>query len=103
MTTTKQRYRAHYGANYYKVNRPMMMRQLGGKCEICGFADPRALQFDHVDPSKKTKQFAAYLARKNNTKAFDELHFMRLLCANCHAISTVVAGQYRAAMKHLEA
>ena len=77
----------------YRKNKMLMFRQLGGICELCSFSDIRALQFDHIDPSKKTCNLTALLALKDLTKAFNELHNCRLLCANCHAIHTADSGR----------
>lgn len=93
------RSRADEKKQRYEKNKLMFLRQLGGKCEQCGFADVRALQFDHVDHTRKTANITVYLRMKDLTKAFNELHFCRLLCANCHAISTHKSGRLRLGRK----
>lgn len=75
----------------YLANRMFALRQLGGKCESCGFTDERALQFDHV--ANKKANLPTYFGMKSVTKLLDELHWCRLLCANCHAIETKMRGQ----------
>ena len=79
----------------YQDNKFMFMRQLGRKCEICGFADWRALQFDHIKHEQKTCNLPSFFRRKDLAKAFDELHNCRLLCANCHALVTHESGRLR--------
>lgn len=58
----------------------------GNKCEKCGYCKSlSALQFHHIDPTKK--DFT--IANKNKTKFSDlikqELDKCLLVCANCHA------------------
>lgn len=58
---------------------------LGGKCSICGYNKYNgALQFHHLDPSKK--DFG--ISRGGNTRSFEkirlELDKCILVCANCH-------------------
>ncbi len=58
----------------------------GGKCSICGYSRSlRALEFHHLDPSKKD-----FGISKDNSfiplyKIRDELDKCILVCANCHA------------------
>lgn len=80
----------------------MFMRQLGGKCEVCGFSDWRALQLDHLDPKKKTRNIPTYFRYKGLAKAFDELHNCRLVCANCHAVSTYESGRLCLGRMHIQ-
>lgn len=56
----------------------------GGKCSVCGyFRCQRALQFHHLDPSKKDFTISG------KSKAWEtirqELDKCALVCANCHA------------------
>lgn len=89
----------------YRKNKPKVLRErmrkadeakaecvkyLGGKCEICGYDDHiAALQFHHMDPSKKefilTKKFCN---GHGLDKIQEEVDKCCLLCANCHAIVT---------------
>lgn len=86
----------------FQDNKFMFLRQLGGKCELCGFGDYRALQFDHLDPKKKTRNMPAYFRYKDLAEAFNELHNCRLLCANCHAIETHASGRLQLGRMHVE-
>jgi hypothetical protein len=63
-----------------------LVEEAGGRCALCGYDEfPGALQFHHLDPSKKS--FG--LAMRGLTRAMDDLRKEAakcvLLCANCHA------------------
>lgn len=67
-----------------KETRRIAIEHKGGKCEHCGYDRYRgALQFHHLDPTKKDpKEFK----RQKNIAAFlAEVDKCILLCANCHA------------------
>lgn len=67
------------------------IKAMGGKCVRCGFADARALQFDHVEACGK--------ARKGTLDiCYDVLHgeaggWIQLLCANCNWIKRWEAAE----------
>lgn len=73
------------------------LKTLAG-CELCGYnADPRALQFDHVDPATKYRTKAGKVVHpsdliKGNRYSLKtvlaEIAKCRVLCANCHAVHT---------------
>jgi transposase len=70
-----------------------LVEAAGGSCMLCGYDDfPGALQFHHLDPTKK--EFS--ISREGVTRSFAELQAEAakcvLLCANCHA---EVEGGYR--------
>jgi predicted HNH restriction endonuclease len=55
----------------------------GGKCIICGYnKSEAALEFHHVDPSKK--EFGFKSSWINLERLFKELDKCVLVCANCH-------------------
>jgi len=61
------------------------VEQKGGKCSRCGYStSTRALQFHHIDPSKKE-----FNITDNTPKTWEqievELEKTILLCSNCHA------------------
>ncbi len=57
----------------------------GGKCAICGYSRClSALEFHHVDPSKKLFGINETTAVKARHKVFAELAKCVLVCANCH-------------------
>ena len=62
------------------------IKQLGGKCSICGYKkNISALVFHHVDPS--TKKFtldARTIVRKGKASVEEEIAKCILLCHNCH-------------------
>jgi 5-methylcytosine-specific restriction endonuclease McrA len=56
---------------------------LGGKCSNCGYNKClAALEFHHINPMEKDKDFAKLRLRFNKLKP--ELDKCILLCANCH-------------------
>src|SRR5687768_5361247 len=56
-------------------------------CIRCGFANPRALQFHHRDPSQKTLEIANCLRQGwGKDRLQSEIDKCDVLCANCHAI-----------------
>lgn len=54
-------------------------------CMDCGFDDPRALQWDHLDPKDK---LGCVSGRGNWTATWVEMEKCVIRCANCHAIRT---------------
>lgn len=79
----RARYRRAQLRHEYRSN---MLKYLDKKlCEICGEADIRTLEFDHVDPSKKS--FGISQAVRLGYRWKDvviEIEKCRILCANCH-------------------
>lgn len=75
-----------------KEVRDFLINFFGGKCQICGFSDRRALQIDHIygGGSKELKllkteyQFHLYRLAILNPKEFRRKY--QLLCANCNWI-----------------
>ena len=58
----------------------------GGKCQICGYnKSVSALQFHHVDPTKKEFGIAASGVTRSLEEQKREIMKCVLLCANCHA------------------
>lgn len=57
----------------------------GGKCEICGYNKClSALEFHHLDPSKKDFGIASNSSYKNITVLKKEIDKCILVCSNCH-------------------
>ena len=71
-------------------NRSFVRDYLAGQsCVDCGFSDPRALQFDHLDPKNKHKAIADMVARAYSLdKIIAEIQKCEVVCANCHSIRT---------------
>jgi hypothetical protein len=62
------------------------VEEAGGRCQLCGYDRwPGALEFHHLDPSKK----AFALSMRGLTRSIEKLRIEAakcvLLCANCHA------------------
>ena len=69
---------------------------LGGRCRRCGFADHRALQFDHVNGGgqaarKRTSPFQ--MLRRIWRAAIEGTPEYQLLCANCNWIKRAERGE----------
>jgi hypothetical protein len=74
------------------------MIKVMSSCEFCGYnADPRALQFDHIDPATKYRTKSGKLVHLSDMVKGDrysiktilaEIAKCRVLCANCHAVHT---------------
>lgn len=57
----------------------------GGKCEICGYNKYQgALEFHHVDPTKKEFGISARGLSKAFDKMLNEAKKCILVCSNCH-------------------
>lgn len=58
---------------------------LGGKCKSCGYDKCiAALEFHHLDPSKKEFNISYTKWHKFDERILNELNKCILLCANCH-------------------
>lgn len=80
------RCRAEDVVNWRRRAKARLLQEAGGRCQICGYSRYQgALQFHHVDPSRK--EFA--ISRRGVTRSFGELRAEArkcvLLCSNCHA------------------
>lgn len=67
--------------------RKRAIEKLGGKCVMCGFDDPRALQIDHVEGNgnkhrRKSHWYSYYKSIVDGTIEIS----VQLLCANCNFI-----------------
>ena len=63
-----------------------MVKSMGGCCQICGYKKSnRALEFHHIDPSKKEYAFGDIRSSIKGWKIIsEELKKCILLCSNCH-------------------
>jgi DNA-binding CsgD family transcriptional regulator len=78
--------RAEDVVNWRRRVKAKLLTEAGGRCQLCGYARYQgALQFHHLDPSRK--EFA--ISRRGVTRAFEEVRAEAakcvLLCSNCHA------------------
>lgn len=76
---------------WYAANRKAVIAYLGGKCQLCGFSDERALQVDHINgDGYKDRSHACWMA-----KVLREPSRYQLLCANCNFIKRVENNEQR--------
>ena len=61
---------------------------LGAKCAQCPVTDRRLLDFDHIDPLKKTMLISQELHRPLDV-LLEEINNCQLLCPNCHRIKNI--------------
>ena len=65
----------------------ILVREAGGSCLICGFANYiGALHFHHVDPASKAFSVSRDGVTRSLRRAREEAGKCVLLCANCHAM-----------------
>lgn len=58
------------------------------RCERCGFADWRALDFHHLDREEKSFEVSNYAIRGGSLENLKkEIAKCSVLCANCHRIT----------------
>jgi DNA-binding CsgD family transcriptional regulator len=70
---------------YSRQNVLKLKEMLGGKCSKCGYNKcMQAIDFHHVDPSKKEGLINNILRTSSFKKAEEEAKKCILLCANCH-------------------
>ena len=96
-----ERYRAYMRTYYlrkslerYQHNRNYFLRQVGGKCAICGFSsDPDILQFDHIEPlgDVQLRRFTTDLraCHIRNPQLWNHFAAVQVLCPNCHTRKTL--------------
>ena len=66
-------------------------------CETCGEHDPRVLEFDHKDPTKKRETIARLISQGyawSSEILRREIRKCRILCANCHRKHTIQQQDY---------
>ena len=82
-----KKYRKDHPQNKYWVKRKKILEKLGGKCNQCGFNDPRALQIDHInnDGYQERRKFLSGEQILNKVLEDTENRY-QLLCANCNVI-----------------
>lgn len=68
--------------------RQRILDHFGGRCQTCGFDDPRALQVDHVNGGGSIERRVTSPLRMAGKILADDGSTYQLLCANCHAIKT---------------
>jgi transposase len=69
-----------------RIIKSKLVAEAGGKCVICGYDRcQRALEFHHLDPTKKDFHLAHAGASRSLARARAEARKCILLCSNCHA------------------
>jgi hypothetical protein len=69
--------------DWRKRTKIRLVEYKGGKCECCGYNKCiEALQFHHLDPSKK--DFAISGVSRSFDSMKNEVDKCKMLCANCH-------------------
>lgn len=73
---------------YRKMAREIIQQQKEGKaCVFCGIADPRVLDFHHLDHSTKSGSIGgAASAGWGIKRLLQEIAKCEIVCANCHRI-----------------
>lgn len=89
----KQYYRDYARQNGAKKRQSVKVRvveMFGGGCVMCGFADIRALQIDHIVRIKRSKSgtHSGSTLWRRVLGGIIPVESVQLLCANCHAIKT---------------
>ena len=68
-----------------KKMRQMAIEHKGGKCQLCGYSKcAQALDFHHLDPSKKDFGISADGITRAWSRIKAELDKCVMICANCH-------------------
>lgn len=75
--------------NHYWDKKEALLKELGGKCSVCGFDDIRALDIHHINGETKNK---AKNGKWSWQRRFHDWNLNKgnlvLMCANCHRIHT---------------
>ena len=71
-----------YMLRRYHRRRSETIEKLGGKCVKCGSTEN--LEFDHIDPKTKEKQYGKSFTSLAKDKLDKEIDKAQLLCRNCH-------------------
>jgi len=88
--------RRAYRRAYHERLRNQVLQMLGTRCAICGFADVRALQVDHVNGGGRQEKTGLHnpLALYRRILKVHGLGY-RVLCANCNVIKAREQGEYK--------
>jgi len=78
------RQKNHRSKNRLRDIVKIFKEELGGKCVDCGFSDLFYLEFDHIDPSKKTVQ----ITRSKPSDWERDKDNLELRCGRCHRIKS---------------
>jgi hypothetical protein len=71
------------------VMKRRLVNYLGGKCIDCGYSTHlAALDFDHIEPSKKLYNISRLITQLDYLDLLEEVKKCVLRCANCHRVRT---------------
>ncbi len=80
------RCRADQVAEHRRKIKRLLVAEAGGCCRLCGYRRcEAALEFHHLDPSKKSFHLSLRGITRSIEKVREEAQKCMLLCANCHA------------------
>lgn len=97
-----------YGREHYRLNRSAYLEKarkrrvrfrnlcqlyaydylMAHPCVDCGESDPVVLDFDHIDPAKKTGEVASFIRRQDFAGLTAEIEKCEVRCANDHRRKT---------------
>ncbi len=81
-----KRCRAEAVARRRRKIKRILVEEAGGRCQICGYDGSFvALEFHHLDPTKKSFGVAQRGITRSIDKVREEVRKCILICANCHA------------------
>jgi hypothetical protein len=72
----------HYLRRRYHIQRAFFFTMVGEKCRKCGATED--LEFDHIDPDKKSFDVGALWPRHKIPAVLEELKKCQALCRPCH-------------------
>lgn len=87
---SENRDRLNQTSNAYRKNRRLsikkiLVKELGGKCWKCGYDfSVAALDFHHLDPTKKEHSIGELICQYSLETARKEIEGCALLCCRCH-------------------
>lgn len=89
--TPEARQRSNESARRYYLAKRALLRETKAErgCRDCGFTNPVALEFHHIDPSTKHEKLVKGrygMIRLSLEELVDEIEKCIVLCANCHRI-----------------
>lgn len=85
----------HYDRTYTSRLRDRALETLGNSCVICGNADKRILQFDHINGGGNKNKSGWGRRKLYLDIIYKRRNDVQILCANCHSIKTWENGEYR--------
>lgn len=89
-----------YMHRLYVEQRASFTQRLGGYCVRCGSQDD--LQFDHIDPTKKSFNVGVLFGKKKLPQVYAELDKCQLLCRQCHQAKTAEESSVRMKAENIQ-